>query len=142
MIEYNTILKNNLIKVLVDVLKEIKNNGLRDGNHIYITFLSKHKDVLIPDWLAQKYPKELTIVLQHEYSNLTISKKFFTVILSFNNKKAKLKIGYDSILSFADPFANFGLKIKNNNEKNNKIQNKNISTEENNIINFSNYKKN
>ena len=89
MIEYNTILKNNLIKVLVDVLKEIKNNGLRDGNHIYITFLSKHKDVLIPDWLAQKYPKELTIVLQHEYSNLTISKKFFTVILSFNNKKAK-----------------------------------------------------
>ena len=142
MIEYKTILKKNLINVFVDILKEIKNNGLSDGNHLYITFLSNHKDVLIPDWLRKKYPKELTIVLQYEYSNLTINKKFFTVILSFNNKKTNLKVSYDSILSFADPFANFGLKLKSGNEKNNKVQNKNVSNEENNIINFSNYKKN
>ena len=83
----------------------------------------------------------MTIVIQYEYYDLKIEKDFFQISLSFNDIKTDLKIGYDSIISFADPSANFGLILKSNKTKKN---NKKINDEakKDNIINFSKYKKN
>ena len=112
MIDYNKILINNMKKVFVDVLKDIKKNGLSGGNHIYITFDTNYKKNIIPKWLKEKYPNEITIVIQYEYLNLQIEESYFSVDLSFNDIKTNLKIEYNSIISFSDPFANFGLKLK------------------------------
>ena len=112
MIDYQKILNQNLLNVLKDILIEIKNNGLSNKNHLYVTFLTNHEMVVIPKWLKDKYPEEMTIIIQYEYYDLTINKNSFSITLSFNDIKSKLKIGYDSIISFADPSANFGLKLQ------------------------------
>ena len=129
-----------MINILKDVLITVKNKGLTNNNHIYITFLTKNTNVIIPKWLKDKYPQEMTIVIQYEYYDLEIKDEYFKITLSFNDVKTKLKISYDSIISFADPSANFGLKLKNTEEY--KKINKNENETKDNVINFSNFKKN
>ena len=144
-IDYQKILKKNMINVLKDVLINIENNGLKGGHHLYITFLTNHPKVLLPKWLKEKYPDEMTIIIQYEYYHLTVNEYTFSIGLSFNDIKADLVISYESILSFADPFANFGLKLINkeplnkNIKKNTKKKTKTKKT--NNVIDFKTYKK-
>ena len=143
MIEYQKILNKNMLNVLKDILKNIRDNGLSNNNHLYITFLTNHKNVELPNWLKQKYPDEMTIVIQYEYYDLKINKNNFSISLSFNNIKTNLIIDYNSIISFADPSANFGLILQKNKSQN-KLK-KNLGSEKpkkGNVINFSNYKKN
>jgi len=137
-INYKKILKKNMLNVLKDILKEISKKGLTNNNIIYITFLTNHKQVELPKWLKDKYPNDITIVIQYEYYNLVVDKNSFSLNLSFNNKRTDIVVGFDSVISFADPSANFGLKIKDNKKlsKEKKTRNKN------NVINFSNFKKN
>ena len=87
----------------------------------------------------------MTIVIQYEFYDLEVFKDYFSIVLSFNNLKTKLKIGFDSVNSFADPSANFGLQLKTLNNKNKeKKESKNNNEKlkkKNNVINFSKYKK-
>ena len=143
-IDYQNILKKNMINVFKDVLKNIEKNGLSEGHHLYITFLTNHPKVSIPTWLKEKYPNEMTIVIQYEYYYLIVNKDNFSIELSFNNVKAYLEICYESIISFADPFANFGLKLINeisNHKTINKNENKKTKTKiTNNVIDFKTFK--
>ncbi len=143
MIEYQKILDKNMLNVLKDILKNIKDNGLSNNNHLYITFLTNHKNVELPNWLKQKYPQEMTIIIQYEYYDLEINKNDFSITLSFGDIKTNLKINYSAIISFADPSANFGLILQKSNIRNkeNKKLDNNKSKKDN-VINFSNYKKN
>ena len=143
MIEYQKILDKNMLNVFKDILTYIRDNGLSDNNHLYITFSTNHKNVELPNWLKQKYPEEMTIVIQYEYNDLEINKNNFSISLSFNDIKTYLKIDYNSIISFADPSANFGLILQKNKiqkKDNKKIEKK--RSNKNNVINFSNFKKN
>ena len=142
MIDYQKILNQNMISVLKDILKKISKEGLSNNNHLYVTFITNHKKVEIPEWLKKKYPQEMTIVIQYEFYDLKINKNNFSITLSFNNIKTKIIIGYNAIVSFADPSANFGLILKNKN--NNESINKNLNkvSKKNNVIKFSKYKKN
>ena len=149
MIDYQKILNNNLLNVFIDILKNIEKNGLDGSNHLYITFKTGNSHSIVPDWLLVKYPNEMTIVVQHEYYHLYVHKSYFNIGLSFNNKKADLKIYYNSIISFADPSSNFGLNYQFNNsnkkieKKKKKVAKKNINQDNNsNVIKFSNFKKN
>ncbi len=149
MIEYQKILNKNLLNVFIEILKEVEKKGLDRKNHLYITFATNNSKTSVPDWLLQKYPSEMTIVIQHEYYHLSVNKKNFNIGLSFNNKKSDLTISFDSIISFADPSSNFGLNyqfnksIKENDkkiiDKKKKFKKKKNSS---NVINFSNYKRN
>ena len=149
MIEYQKILNKNLLNVFIEILKEVEEKGLSGNNQIYITFETNNSKTLIPNWLLQKYPNEMTIVIQHEYYHLSVKKKSFNIGLSFNNKKCDLKISFDSIISFVDPSSNFGLNYQFNktiveNDKKTLIKKKKSVKKKNssNVINFSNYKKN
>ena len=91
----------------------------------------------------------MTIVIQHEYYHLSVNKHYFNIGLSFNNKKSDLKISFDSITSFADPSANFGLNYQFNKsdeeiaqKKKKGIKDKGEKYKTSNVINFSNFKKN
>ena len=121
----------------------IKDNGLSNNNHLYITFLTNHKKVILPNWIKERYPREMTIIIQYEYYDLEINKNDFSITLSFNDIKTNIIIAYDSILSFADPSANFGLILKKDKiQKKIKKDDKKNSLSKDNVINFSNYKKN
>ena len=110
-INYSKILKKNMINVLKDVLINIKKNGLQEGHHLYITFKTNDKEVIIPQWLLDKFPSEMTIVIQYEYWNYDVANDHFTITLSFNDIKTDLIVPFRSVISFADPYANFGLKL-------------------------------
>ena len=89
----------------------------------------------------------MTIVIQHEYYHLSVNKNDFNIGLSFNNKKSDLKISFDSITSFADPSANFGLNYQFNKSNKEVVKKKNLKNKEkkydaSKVINFSNFKKN
>ena len=149
MIEYQKILNKNLLNVFIDILKEVEEQGLNGKNQLYITFATSNPKTSVPNWLLQKYPNEMTIVIQHEYYHLSVKKNSFNIGLSFNNTKCDLKISFDSIISFVDPSSNFGLNYQFNKtivetdkktlvKKKKSVKKKNSS----NVINFSNYKKN
>lgn len=142
MIEYQNILNKNMLNVLKDILKHIQINGLSNNNHLYITFLTNHKKVKLPNWLKKKYTEEMTIIIQYEYYDLELNKDNFSITLSFNDIKTKLKIGYDSIISFADPSSNFGLILKNKSKIIEKKESKKIQSKKDNVIDFANFKKN
>ena len=153
MINYQNILNKNLLQVFIEILKNIETNGLSGTNHLYVTFTTKNSRNSIPKWLLEKYPTEMTIVVQNEYYHLSVKKDYFNIGLSFNNIKTDLKISFKSIISFVDPSENFGLNYqfnKSSDSENNtlnkkvkkhfkkKVKNKKSS----NVINFSKYKKN
>ena len=132
-----------MVNVLKDILIEIENNGMSNNNHLYITFLTNHKNVEVPSWLIEKYPDEITIVIQYEYYNIKVNDEYFKITLSFNDVMADLKIGYSAIISFADPSANFGLKLQTTKIKKlnkNKSRNKKEAKNKSNVIDFSTFK--
>ena len=136
-----------MINVLKDVLTNIKNNGLQEGHHLYITFKTNDKKVIIPQWLFDKFPSEMTIVIQHEYWNYNVTNDHFKITLSFNDIKTDLIVPFGSVISFADPYANFGLRLiqdevidnKNKNRIKQKLKTKKYS-KKNNIIEFNKIK--
>ena len=142
-IDYSKILKNNMVNVFKDVLKIIYQEGFKEGHHLYITFKTNCPNVKMPKWLKDKFPNEMTIVIQYEYWNFKVMKDDFKITLSFNDIKSDLSVPYNSVISFADPYANFGLKLntlegskeKKDEKKTKVIENKN------NIIDLNKYKK-
>ena len=136
-----------MINVLKDVLVNIKNNGLQEGHHLYITFKTNDKKVFIPQWLLDKFPSEMTIVIQHEYWNYNVTNDHFKITLSFNDIKTDLIVPFSSVISFADPYANFGLKLiqdktiidKNTNKKKKKLKTKKYS-KKNNVIELNKFR--
>ena len=110
-INYTAILNKNMINAFKDVLLDIKKNGLQENHHLYITFQTNNSKVRIPKWLKDKYVNEMTIVIQYEYWNFEIKKDSFTIGLSFEDIKSDLEIPFFSVISFADPYANFGLRL-------------------------------
>jgi len=147
-INYKEILNKNMINVFKDILLNIKKNGLQEGHHLYITFNTNNTKVKIPKWLQERYPEEMTIVIQFEYWNFKIKSDSFNIGLSFEDIKTDLEISYNSVVSFADPYANFGLRLipkiinKNNIKIKKSVKNKKKNYKKDNIIDFNNYKKN
>ena len=143
--DYNKIVKKNIINIFKDVLKEIEKNGLNSNQSLYITFNTEDKNIIIPDWLKNKYPNKMTIIIQYEYWNLKIKNNSFLINLSFENIKVDLNIPYNSIISFVDPASNFGFNFAEGNKLDNSIKNKvgnKIKKNKNNVIDFKKFKKN
>jgi len=115
-------------------LKDFEIIGSQEGHHLYITFDTSNKKVKIPKFLKEKYPKEMTIVIQYEYWNLKVKKNSFNISLSFNNSMADLEVPFDCIKSFADPYANFGLTLKDNKQDIKTKKHKVTSSDENNNV--------
>jgi len=137
-INYNKILRDNMLNFFREVLLNIAENGLQDGHHLYITFDTNNTKVKIPKWLKEKHPQEMTIVIQYEYWNFVIKKNLFNIGLSFNNIKTDLTIPYAAVISFADPQANFGLRLATEQQNKKKIKPKinKIPKKKNNILEF------
>ena len=108
---YDQWVNRALLKVLAQALKQLSDTGPVGEHHFFINIQTDHPDVDIPDFLQTQYPKELTIVLQHQFEELIVNKDGFEVILAFGGKKSQLRIPFSAVISFADPSVNFGLQI-------------------------------
>lgn len=86
--------------------------GMPGDHHFYITFLTDYPGVKIPSYLRDRYPGEMTIVLQYQFSDLFVNDERLEVTLSFNNVPEKLIVPLGAISIFADPSVNFALQFQ------------------------------
>ncbi|MBO5443588.1 MAG: hypothetical protein J6A33_07380 [Alphaproteobacteria bacterium] len=113
-INYDKLIEKALKNVVVEALKIAERQGLPGENHFYITFKTNHPLTKISGQLKSQYPTEMTIVIQHQFSNLFVEDKQFSIDLSFSGIPQTLTIPYDAITYFADPYAKFGLSFNMN----------------------------
>lgn len=112
LIPYDEIVQDALRAVIGRVLRTIEHTGLPGEHHFYITFRTKAPGVDIPQQLMERFPEEMTIVLQNKFWDLHIDDTLFSVGLSFNQVPAKLTIPYAAVTSFVDPAVDFGLQFQ------------------------------
>ena len=111
-IRYDLLAQDALRGVVRRVLTDAAREGLPGEHHFYISFKTRHPSVKLSSRLAEKYPDEITIVLQHQFWDLTVGENGFEVGLSFGNHPEKLVVAYDAITGFFDPSVQFGLKFE------------------------------
>jgi uncharacterized protein len=97
--------------VVREALARTAANGLPGAHHFYITFKTRAPGVGLAAHLAQKYPAEMTIVLEHQFWDLEVRELEFDVTLSFNNRPERITIPFAAIAAFADPSVKFGLQF-------------------------------
>lgn len=86
--------------------------GLPGEHHFYINFATGYPGVVMPDWLREKFPNDMIIVLQHQFWDLEAGEEGFSVSLQFNKTPQRLTVPYRAIISFVDPSVQFGLRFQ------------------------------
>lgn len=114
LIPYDEIVQEALRAVVGRVLGQVEAQGgeLPGSHHFYITFKTGAPGVKVPTHLRERFPDEMTIVLQNKFWDLAVSDESFTVGLSFNQVPAKLIIPFAAITAFVDPGVDFGLQFQ------------------------------
>jgi len=111
-LRYDRLVEDALRSVVRRALVEVAANGLPGDHHFYVTFHTQDPGVGLSPALRAQYPKEMTIVLQHQFWGLEVYDDSFTVQLSFSSVREKLVIPFQSVVSFADPSVKFGLQFE------------------------------
>ena len=111
-LNYTQLMQNALRNLVKDVLKQIEIYGLPGDHHFYITFDTTHPSVEIAEWLKEKHPNEITIVIENWFDGLKVTESDFSITLNFGDQLEEMTVPFKSILSFVDPSVEFGLKFE------------------------------
>lgn len=111
-INYGSLMHQAMRGLIRTVLEDVQRDGLPGDHHFFITFDTGHPDVEIADWLSDRYPGEMTVVMQHWFDNLDVGEDGFAVTLNFGDAPERLYIPFDAILTFVDPSVEFGLRFE------------------------------
>lgn len=111
-IDYGALMHDAMRGLIQKVLEDVRDNGLPGEHHFFITFDTEHPDVEIADWLSDRYPDEMTVVIQHWFENLTVTEEGFSVTLNFGDAPEPLYIPFDALRTFVDPSVEFGLRFE------------------------------
>src|SRR3954452_7898680 len=115
LIPYDEIVQDALRAVVGRVLGEVEaTGGLPGDHHFYITFKTRAPGVSIPKHLLERFPDEMTIVIQHRFWDLKVEEDNFTVGLSFGGVPAMLHVPFNSVTQFHDPAVEFALTFQAN----------------------------
>lgn len=115
-IDYGNLMHTAMRGLIKTVLEDVAENGLPGAHHFFITFDTDHPDAELADWLSDRYPGEMTVVMQHWFDNLDVGKDGFAVTLNFGDAPEPLYIPYDAIKTFVDPSVEFGLRFESADE--------------------------
>jgi hypothetical protein len=111
-INYGSLMHQAMRGLIRTVLEDVQKDGLPGDHHFFITFDTGHPDVEIADWLSDRYPGEMTVVMQHWFDNLEVAEDGFAVTLNFGDAPERLYIPFDAVLTFVDPSVEFGLRFE------------------------------
>jgi len=110
-IRYDILAQEALRGVMRKVLAEVARTGLPGNHHFFITFLTGAPGVRISSRLRERYPEQMTIVIQFQYWDLKVSDTGFEVGLSFSDVPERLEIPFSAVRGFYDPSVNFELEF-------------------------------
>jgi hypothetical protein len=110
-IRYDIMTQDALRGVVRQVLTDAAKKGLPGEHHFFITFDTKAPGVRLSARMREQYPEEMTIVLQHQYWNLSVEDEGFSVTLRFHGKPERLVVPWSALRSFVDPSVAFGLRL-------------------------------
>lgn len=111
-IDYGNLMHRAMRGLIQEVLSQVQAEGLPGDHHFFITFDTMHPDAEMADWLSDRYPGEMTVVLQHWFDNLEVGDDGFSVTLNFGDSPEPLYIPFDAIKTFVDPSVEFGLRFE------------------------------
>ncbi|WP_028032834.1 SspB family protein [Chelativorans sp. J32] len=111
-IRYDILVQEALRGVVRKVLQEVAQAGLPGNHHFFIRFVTNAPGVRISSRLKERYPEEMTIVIQYQYWDLKVSEKGFEVVLSFSDVPEKLEIPFAAVRGFYDPSASFEVEFE------------------------------
>ena len=111
-IDYGNLMHQAMRGLIRSVLEDVAQNGLPGAHHFFITFDTTAPGVDIADWLHERYPQEMTVVLQNWFSGLDVTEDWFSVTLNFGNQPEPLVIPFDAVRTFVDPSVEFGLRFE------------------------------
>lgn len=146
-IDYNKLIDKAMHQVVRQSLEYAKSGQLPGEHHFYITFFTKYDGVKLSPVLLQRFPEQMTIVVQHQFENLTVDDKKLGITLTFSGVKERIEIPYHAIIAFQDPSVQFALQFKhelssaNNSEENIKTDKK-PSSKKNNVVSLDKFRKN
>jgi uncharacterized protein len=112
LIRYDLLAQDALRGVVKTVLADVAARGLPGDHHFFISFDTRAEGVKISDRLREKYPEDLTIVLQHQFWDLIVHDDRFEVGVSFNGVPERLTIPFVAVKGFFDPSVQFGLQFE------------------------------
>lgn len=115
-IDYGNLMHEAMRGLIRKVLDDVAARGLPGSHHFFITFDTSHPDAELADWLSDRYPGEMTVVMQHWYDKLDVGEDGFAVTLNFGDAPEPLFIPYDAIKTFVDPSVEFGLRFESQDE--------------------------
>ncbi|MZR13850.1 hypothetical protein GQE99_12590 [Maritimibacter sp. DP07] len=111
-IDYGNLMHDAMRSLIRKVLTDVSENGLPGAHHFFITFDTMHPDVEIADWLSDRFPEDMTVVMQHWFEDLEVTEDGFAVTLNFGDAPERLYIPFDAIRTFVDPSVEFGLRFE------------------------------
>jgi len=114
LLPYERWIEQALRHVVAQAIEHVAQHGLPGGHHFYLTFRTGDPGVELPQRVRAQYPQEMTIVLQHQFWDLSYDRSSETIHvgLSFGGVPAKLSIPLDSVIEFADPHIRYGLRFQ------------------------------
>ena len=113
-IDYTRKMEIAMRGLISDTMSNVEKNGLPGNHHFFITYNPKFPGTKVSDWLLEKYPEEMTIIVQNWFEGLKVYKEYFEITLNFGDSPESLTIYFESIISFVDPSVEFGLKFETN----------------------------
>ena len=111
-IDYGRLMHRAMRGLIQRVLSDVAQDGLPGQHHFFITFDTTHPEATLADWLKERYPEEMTVVMQHWFDDLQVGDDGFAVTLNFGDAPERMFIPYDSIKTFVDPSVEFGLRFE------------------------------
>ncbi len=111
LIRYDILTQDALRRVIRKVLEEVQRTGLPGEHHFFITFSTAYPGVRLSTRMLERYPDEMTIVIQHSFWNLEVTDTAFEIDLSFDDIRERLRIPFDAVRGFFDPSVKFGLQF-------------------------------
>lgn len=116
-IDYGNLMHDAMRGLIQNVLVGVAKDGLPGEHHFFISFDTSHPDVELADWLSDRFPDDMTIVVQHWFENLDVTDEGFTITLNFGDQPERMFIPYDAIRTFVDPSVEFGLRFESQDDE-------------------------
>jgi len=110
-IEYDVMMQDAMRGLVRSIMEQVRDHGLPGDHHFFISFDTSHPKSVLPEWLLERYPQDITVVIQNWYDNLEVEDETFSITLNFGDTPEHLTIPYEAILTFVDPSVEFGLQF-------------------------------